>query len=101
MAPALSAAKRVNTAASSAVIPSTRDSPCPLDPERSSGIQVPEPLKAPVDGSFPEPSISSPGISLVSFATYSVPSSSSVMLCAIAAGSVPAWILLAETNLYM
>ena len=41
---------------------------------------MPVPLKEPVDGSLPEPSISLAGMSLDSLATYSVPSSSSVML---------------------
>ncbi len=87
VAPALSAANRVNTAASCAVTPDTRDSACPYGPERSSGSHVPVPLKDPLAGSLPEPSISAGGMSLASFATYSVPSSSSVMLCASAAGS--------------
>ena len=62
---------------------------------------MPVPRKDPVDGSLPEPSISLAGMSLDSLATYSVPSSSSVMLCAIAAGSLPGCIFLLETNLYM
>jgi hypothetical protein len=101
VAPALSAANRVNTAASCAVTPSTSDSACPLGPERSSGSHVPLPVKEPLAGSLPDPSISSPGMSLVSLATYNVPSSSRVMLCAIAAGSLPGCIFLLEMNLYM
>jgi hypothetical protein len=69
VAPALSAANRVNTAASCGVIPSTRDSPAPLAPERSSGIQVPVPVNEPAAGSLPLPSISVAGVSLESLAT--------------------------------
>src|SRR4051812_24459493 len=69
VAPALSAANRVNTAASCGVTPSTSDRPSPPAPDFSSGIHVPVPLKEPVDGSLPEPSISLAGMSLASFAT--------------------------------
>ena len=62
---------------------------------------MPVPLNKPFSGSVPEPSICVGGMSLESLATYSVPSSRIVMLCAIAAGSVPGCIFLAETNLYM
>jgi hypothetical protein len=50
---------------------------------------VPEPLKEPVDGSLPEPSMSPGGTSLDSLATYSVPSSRMEVLLAIAAGLYP------------
>lgn len=99
MAPALSAAMRVNTAASWAVTPATSDSACPFGPDRSSGSQVPVPLNEPFAGSLPDPSISAAGMSLESLATYSVPSSRIVMLCAMAAASRPGRIFLLDTNL--
>src|SRR5262245_18220110 len=97
----MSAANRVNTATSCGVIPSTSDSPTPLGPERNSGTQVPDPVKDLDAGSFPLASTSLAGLSLDSFATYSVPSSRIVMLLATAAGSLPGWIFLLDTNLYM
>ena len=101
VAPALSAAIRVNTATSWAVMPSTSDSACPSAPLRSNGSHVPVPEKDPLGGSSPEPSISLGGMSLDSLATYSVPSSRIVMLWAIAAAPVPSCIFFDDTNLYM
>ncbi len=59
VAPTLSPAWRVNTATSSADMPSTRDSPRPSSPVRSNGIHSPLPAKVPEAGSVPLPSIAS------------------------------------------
>ena len=58
----------------------------PPGPDRNSGIQDPVPANFPAAGRAPEPSIWSAGMSLDSFATYSVPSSRMVMLCAMLPG---------------
>jgi hypothetical protein len=94
VAPTASPARRVKVSTSSTVIPVTCDCP-PL----TSGIQVPVPLNAPSLGSLPVPSISAADV-YPSLATYSVPDSSSVMLCRRAFVVRPASNRLSDTNLY-